>query len=274
MTSIDLRPDDPVVARLTRAVASLEPDPLFRRRLRGEVLNRHVAVREGLARADPPRRMGRLGRSVLIASFALAAMVGSVGAASQRALPGDPLYSVKRQIEEIRLQVAPAWMHAGLELAALDERLDEVERLAAAERWSDLAVAVDQAVAIRGELAAAGNAISGQLLAEHVPVLEELLTDVPEQARKGIQRALSASQGRAAPATAPPHPEHPAHPDYPAKPANASAPVEPAATSRPATTNAAPGNGQAARAESPAPSPAANPDRPSGAGSAPPSDSQ
>jgi hypothetical protein len=75
---------------------------------------------------------------LLMASVALAATLGTVGAASQQALPGDPLYPVKRQIEEIRLQAAPAWMHDGLELATLSERLDEVERLAVAHRWSDL----------------------------------------------------------------------------------------------------------------------------------------
>jgi hypothetical protein len=224
MTSIDLRPDDPLTARLTRAVAALEPDPLFRRRLRGQVLNRHVAVREGLAAAEPPRRMGRLGRSVLMASVVLAASVGGVGAVSQQALPGDSLYSVKLQIEEIRLRVAPDWMRGGLELAALDERLDEVERLAAAARWLDMPAAVNAAVATRAELASSGDAIARQPLTDHTTVLKELLTEVPDSGRKGILRALHAAQGKGRHATAPADPQHPPQATRPPKP---SQPAEP-----------------------------------------------
>lgn len=227
MTSIDLRPDDPVAARLARAVAALEPDPLYRRRLRGQVLNRHVAVREGLAAAEPPRRMGRLGRSVLLASVMLAASVGGVGAASQQALPGDTLYSVKLQIEEIRLQIAPAWMRGGLELAALDERLDEVERLAAAARWSDMPAAVNAAVATRAELASSADAVALQPLTQHTTLLQELLTEVPDSGRKGILRALHAAQGKGRLATAPAHPQHAQHAAHPTRPPQAGQPAEP-----------------------------------------------
>ncbi len=70
--------------------AELEPDPLFRRRLRGEVVNRFVAAREGLKQpAHRPSAMGRLGRAVLYSSFALAMSAGGVMAASQQALPSS-----------------------------------------------------------------------------------------------------------------------------------------------------------------------------------------
>ncbi|MEO6295416.1 MAG: hypothetical protein ABIP01_01290, partial [Candidatus Limnocylindria bacterium] len=84
--------------------AELEPDPLFRRRLRGEVVNRFVAAREGLEQpARRPSAMGKLGRAVLYSSFALAMSAGGVMAASQQALPGDVLYSLKLRIEALRL---------------------------------------------------------------------------------------------------------------------------------------------------------------------------
>ena len=66
--------------------AELEPDPLFRRRLRGVVVNRFMAAREGLEQpAHRPSAMGRLGRAVLYSSFALAMSAGGVMAASQQA---------------------------------------------------------------------------------------------------------------------------------------------------------------------------------------------
>jgi len=95
--------------------AELEPDPLFRRRLRGTVVNRFVAAREGLV--EPARRgsaMGKLGRAVLYASFTLALSVTSVMAASQQALPGDLLYPLKLRIEALRLDILPEHLHDDL----------------------------------------------------------------------------------------------------------------------------------------------------------------
>ncbi len=45
MTSTSTGLDEAMVRRLERAVSRLEPDPLFRRRLRGEIVNRYVAAR-------------------------------------------------------------------------------------------------------------------------------------------------------------------------------------------------------------------------------------
>jgi hypothetical protein len=246
MTSLDLRPDDPVIARLTRAVGALDPDPLFRRRLRGEVLNRHVAVREGLPMTEPPRHMGRLGRGVLLASVALAATVGSVGAVSQQSLPGDALYPVKLQIEEIRLQVAPAWMRGGLELAALDARLDEVERLAEADRWSDVTAAVNAAVATRAQRTSSGDSVARQPLTEHTAVLEELLTEVPDSGRKGILRALHAAQGRSRHTTAPTQSQHSPQATRPSQAGQPAEPTRPPQAGRPAEPTRPPQAGQPA----------------------------
>jgi hypothetical protein len=219
-----------MASRIVHAVGQLEPAPLFRRRLRGQILNQHVAVREGLLSERPSRQMGRLGRSVLVASLALAVTTGSVGAVSQSALPGDALYPVKRQLEELRLRVAPASLREAIELDLLDERLDEVERLAAADRWSDLPAAVDAALAARGGLAES-DVTADAALSTHAEVLESLLSEAPEAARGGIQRALQASS-----------PQHrPAKNEHPNKPAVPGAGVAPGPSTRPSPrTTAAP----------------------------------
>ena len=125
--------DDAMLRRLERALARLEPDPLFRRRLRGQVVNLHVAAREGLIRQPRPRRsMGRLGRAVLYGSLMLALSVSAAGAAAQESLPGDLLYGVKLQLEEIRMQVAPPSVRDDLAAMALAERVEELEALAEA----------------------------------------------------------------------------------------------------------------------------------------------
>ncbi len=211
----DVPEDDPMARLVARSVA-LDPDPLFRRRLRGRILNQHVAVHEGLVAAPPAPRMGRLGRGVLVGSLALALSVGGVGAASQSALPGDSLYPIKLELEAIRMAVAPASMRASLRLAAFDERLEEVERLAAADRWSDLAAAADAVGAARGELIAAPADVDAGVH-RHAAVLQELLSGAPEAGRPGLQRALAASQtqGRTDNAT---------HPSRPGAPADGSAP--------------------------------------------------
>src|SRR5205085_2568482 len=84
------------------------------------------------------------------ASVGLAISVSAVGAASTSALPGDPLYAVKRQVEELRMEIAPPSVRPALAAMALEERLTEVEQLAAAGDWGRVAqgeAEVDGAVA-------------------------------------------------------------------------------------------------------------------------------
>ena len=96
---------DEAIERYLAAIRTeIEPDPLFRRRLRGHVMNRYVAAREGQATGrGVAREMGRLGRAVLYASFALGLSVTGAMAVSQQSIPGDPLYAVKLRIETLRL---------------------------------------------------------------------------------------------------------------------------------------------------------------------------
>jgi hypothetical protein len=186
--------DDPLVRRIERAVRRLEPDPLYRRRLRGEVVNRYVARREGLI-AHPLRRreMGRLGRAVLYASTATAVSVTGVGAASQEALPGDALYSVKVQLEEIRIRVAPASLLGDLAILALDERVEELQGLAAAGRWDSVDDAAMAVVAAEERLAAMDVDPGADRVWAHVAVLEAVLARAPAPAAEPLAQAIQAS---------------------------------------------------------------------------------
>jgi hypothetical protein len=193
-----ISPDDPLVHRLTETLGRLQPDPLFRRRLRGEVVNRFLAASEARAARSRRRRgeMGRLGRAVLYASFALVLSVTAVGAAAQQSLPGDALYGVKLRLEALRVQIAPPSMRPQLAAMALDQRLEEVEQLATRGDWRGVQAAsglVDQAAS---DLAAydPGPGVSGLLDVErHTAVLDRLAADAPPAARHGLEQAIAAS---------------------------------------------------------------------------------
>lgn len=188
--------DDPAARLVVRASARLRPDPKFRKQLRTSVLNRYVALREGHV-APAPRRseMGRLGRAVLYATFALVVGVSSVGAASSSSLPGDALYTMKLRLEAVRMQIAPPVARPMLAELALNTRLSELEQLAAAGRWDR----IPSAAAAVGEAEKALEALGGPSadevanLARHTDVLTQLLVGAPEAARAGLGLAITAS---------------------------------------------------------------------------------
>lgn len=185
-------PEDAVRRYVDAIRADLEPDPLFRRRLRGAVVNQFVAAREGLV--APARRragMGRLGRAALYASFALAMSVSSVMAASQSAVPGDALYAVKRQIEALRYATLPGNLHDELRAIALAERLSELDVLAAREDWAGVsAVAGTIRVDYERWVVSAADAGSATGLDDELSTLEALFDTLPPRARAAIASAF------------------------------------------------------------------------------------
>jgi hypothetical protein len=208
-----------MLRRLRRALSRLEPDPLFRRRLRGEIVNRYVATREGLLREPRQRRsMGKLGRAVLYASFMLAISVSAAGAAAQESLPGDALYGIKLQLEQIRMQIAPPSVHDDLAALALEERVWELETLAQAGAWQLLPAAVARVTFAERELESVGGeaeALEEQATEHALEVLEAVLADAPPSAQGGLSRALEAAGGDPGavdrpPATRPENPHQPA----------------------------------------------------------------
>ena len=154
-----LSPDEAMRLYVEFVGAHRHPDPLFRRRLRGTVVNRFVAEREGSAvpQSRRPSRMGRLGRACLYAAVATAMSVGGVMAAAESALPGGFLYPIKRGIEDTRLRIAPAHLRDDLLTASLAERIDEMSRLVQAGDTARAAELGDTLSATSDALASAGK---------------------------------------------------------------------------------------------------------------------
>ncbi|MDQ1601297.1 MAG: hypothetical protein QOD68_2771 [Actinomycetota bacterium] len=128
---------------LARALSPVEhaPDDAFRAALRDRLVTEAAArvpapvVPAARARPSAPSRLRQL-----VATVAVASVVAGVGAAaaSTRALPGDTLYGLKRQIEAGQLALARGDLGHGRELLEqADARLTEAERLTAGEDGSD-----------------------------------------------------------------------------------------------------------------------------------------
>ena len=173
------------------SLGGLEPDPLFRRRLRSDVMNAWVAAREGIG--QPPRtgrlarHMGMLGRACLYASVALCASVAGVMAASSQALPGEPLYAVKLRIEELRVDVLPDRFQDELALNALAERIQEMERVAAsgtaAEAVALLPTIERHYTALLQVLEGPGSRTRSDFLAHRMGVVASLVESLPAELR-------------------------------------------------------------------------------------------
>jgi hypothetical protein len=120
-----------------------QPRPEFRAALREQLLAE--ATRPAPTPVSPPaaprqRRSASWRLRQVTATIAVAAVVAGAGAAaaSTRALPGDSLYGLKRQIEQVQLSLARGDMARGTELLdQADARLSEAEALAAAQRGPD-----------------------------------------------------------------------------------------------------------------------------------------
>jgi hypothetical protein len=191
---------DAAVRRYIEAIRrQIEPDPLYRRGLRGQVVNRFVAQKRGidLTGTRRPARMGALGRACLYASFALAVSVTGVMAASDAAIPGDALYPLKLSIEEMRLDVLPEEFRDELAVYALSERIDELSQLVEAgdmARASTLARPIHDAY----EQAMAASDDAGTLarrLHRQVAWLAEVVSGLPSQAQASIEEAMAGAPG-------------------------------------------------------------------------------
>jgi uncharacterized membrane protein YgcG len=172
---------DPIVRAIRREADGDEPDPQFRNRLRGAILSHHVAVREGHALPALRPAMTPIGRGVLVASVLLAVGVTGVGAASQQAIPDDPLYAVKLRIEELRILTAPADLRDDLVAMSLEERLSEVETAVSRGRWHAAHEAALLVTQTEDELARLGGpppAVAARI-ADHLASLTGLLAAAP-----------------------------------------------------------------------------------------------
>jgi uncharacterized protein DUF5667 len=181
----------------------------FVRSVPAEVAREHLAeLRADRARnvvAMPVVRRSPLTRLAAVAVLGVMVLVlgaGSAIAASSGALPGDPLYGVKRTVERVSLA-----MHrdpvgrAALHLQFADTRLHEVSALVLAGKDPDDLIddleaelngaehdALD-AVAL-GLDAEALLAHVREMIAKHISVLNGVLGKVPDQAKDAIQHAI------------------------------------------------------------------------------------
>ena len=190
---LDAAPEDPIVRAMLRHGTELEPDPRFARRLRGIVLSRHVATREGYGVPVRQRTpMTPIGRGVLIGTVLVAMSAGSVGAFSQAALPDDPLYPLKLRLEALRMAIAPADLQDDLLRLALDERVSELRRAADAGRWAAaeeaawrVAVTEDQLIQLGGLTPAVAQRIEA-----HLHALDRIMVHAPAYAAARVAERL------------------------------------------------------------------------------------
>ncbi|MEO7296872.1 MAG: hypothetical protein ABIZ57_12115 [Candidatus Limnocylindria bacterium] len=194
--------DEAIERYLTSHREQIEPDPLYRRRLRTDVVNRFVAAREGIDSASRPslvrREMGRVGRACLYASFTLGVSAASVLAASQEAKPGEVLYPLKQRIEQLRVDVLPPHLHGELAAYALGERIDEMGWLAEAghlELVAAMGPAIDREYARLVTLGASVDAAGATRIERHLIVLEGLLAKLPPNARDAVRLDIDGSAG-------------------------------------------------------------------------------
>jgi len=208
-----LRPLLETASRVRILVRARAPLPDFVAALEGRLLKQKRIPAPFPARRESPvptgARWGQLRTAALVAIITVVVMIGSgLGAASvsAQALPGDPLYPVKRGFEEISLTFS--FSAAGnVQLLAdfVDRRLAEIEELAAGGRGSDFLLSLEYYEATLSRLDAAIKALppdsgSGQLedlqaqLARHTGVLSALRDQLPEQDQPALDLAVEHSQ--------------------------------------------------------------------------------
>ena len=196
------------VAAHLQAAGTLQARPAFRRaapsRLRERIAAGRPDSRWEQARTHPLRR--RWATAVALALAAWLVIGAILVPASAAALPGEPLYRVKRAVEAVQLAVT--WSDRGdaaLHLAFAERRLGEMDALAGQGRPA----AVAQAATRYRESLTAVETLLGRLdrkrdawLIEAVLVaadadaarLSALAETAPQEARPSVVQALGASQ--------------------------------------------------------------------------------
>jgi hypothetical protein len=181
----------------------------FFRSLDPAVAEKHLAA----LRADrarnvmvlPPLRRPRLRLAVagLIGAAFLVFGAGSAVAISSGAVPGDPLYGVKRAVERISLAMHrdPAG-RASLHLKFAESRLQELAAMAAAGRdTTEVASDLDDELEDAEVEALHANGLGHHaeallvrvqaMISKHVAILTDVLNKVPDKAKGAIRHAIS-----------------------------------------------------------------------------------
>ena len=86
-----------------------------------------------------------------LVSFAVLALLGGVAGFAQTALPGDPLYAIKRTTEKIGLVFVPVGEQPKAQLELANRRLEELSTIAQNNRTNNLASAISEFKASVGQ---------------------------------------------------------------------------------------------------------------------------
>jgi uncharacterized membrane protein YgcG len=192
---------EPTVPEAKRARAAVM-EAAWRQRIAGpDLVADHVprAVSEattGSVRRGPFAGWGPRRATVSLAAAVLAGLlVGSTAFAATRA--GGPLYGVRLAVDQLTLPSDPT-ARLEAELALAQGRLADIVEAASRDDLPAVAAAVDGYLAAIATL----DGVSGshaeraeEAVASHRAVLLEVLDQVPEEARSGVENAL-ASSGR------------------------------------------------------------------------------
>jgi hypothetical protein len=200
-----------LTAELRESLPAPGPEEAFARNSEARLLNRlqtHIRNQKAARSMQVERRL-RLRRlapalaGVLLTVFLTLGMVG-VARASAELLPGDPLYPLKRGVEQARLAITfDEEEQAQLVRAHAHERLAEIESLARLGRHDDIVAAAESYVQAIDEYtrATAGDGEDDPLvidelsedLSNNVKVLQSVLGQVPPQAQEALQNAIERS---------------------------------------------------------------------------------
>ncbi len=203
--------DSLLVAAIQREGLALPPS-VRGGEIRGAMMEQVVAAREtgraGVVRAGRPARVNARLRP--LQAFAMSAValavavvvVLSVGLASLHAMPGNPLYSVKRVVENVGLAASGGRSKIDRRLSLAETRLLELEyvQLRGMKTWflplvldaeSDIDEVKREAAALgsRSELDADKRA--GNIVIEHEESVRQALPSIPEQDRESVEQWLN-----------------------------------------------------------------------------------
>lgn len=136
----------------------------------------------------------------LIVMLVVSLFGGGTVYASQNALPGDGLYSLKLQIEDLKLQFATEEDDQELYLQFANERVNEIKALIEEGRFADISIAMKgyshafiQAMATsEGEEETETSRTEVYFgLSNSLEVITRLMAEVPQEAYPGLEVALT-----------------------------------------------------------------------------------
>ncbi len=210
-TQSEIQPFLDTAVRLRELLPARSPSPEFVAASETRLMRRVKTHISGTARrqsrnAGPVLRF-QLRPMALVAAAAVVVVFASglgVKSASAQALPGDALYPVKQVFEEVSLVFSTsAAGDVSLLADFTDERLEEIEQLAAKGRETDLIAGLGYYEKALDRLDAAVDQLppdSAQLndiqarLARHTDTLLALRERLPDQAKAALDRAVEHSQ--------------------------------------------------------------------------------